>query len=204
MRRNLFLWLTLVALLCGTSGAKAQKRAKKEKNNYEITIVLEGVPDTMLYIGYYYADKTYSRDSVFVEKRRPYTFVLKGKDTLSRGVYIVAGQRKNKYMEFVMDTARFFTIRATGLQPPYYDVLNHLEFTGSPENDLFLEFQKRMVHFQSRVMEIGKAYKQEEAKGEQANQEALAAMKAEQKNCLDSMHAYTASVIDGHPDHLFS
>ena len=126
--------LVLAALLFGMSDASAQKRAKKEKYNYEITIVLEGIPDTMLYIGYYYADKTYSRDSVFVDKRRPYTFVLKGKDTLNRGVYIVAGQRKNKYLEFIMDTASHFTIRATQLQPPFYDVLNHLEFTGSPEN----------------------------------------------------------------------
>ena len=60
MNRNLFLWLVLAALLFGMSDASAQKRAKKEKYNYEITIVLEGVPDTMLYIGYYYADKTYS------------------------------------------------------------------------------------------------------------------------------------------------
>ena len=63
MKRNLFLWLVLAALLFGMSDASAQKRAKKEKYNYEITIVLEGVPDTMLYIGYYYADKTYFRRS---------------------------------------------------------------------------------------------------------------------------------------------
>ena len=145
MGRNVFIWLLLCVLLGGIQfSALAQKRAKKEKCNYEITIFLEGVPDTMLYIGYYYADKTYSRDSVFVDKRKPYTFVLKGKDTLNRGVYIVAGQRKNKYLEFVMDTSRFFTIRATGLNPPFYDVLNHLEFEHSPENDLFLEFQKRL------------------------------------------------------------
>ena len=204
MRNKFFLALLLLAFVAQSASVHAQKRNRKEKNNYEITIVLEGVPDTMLYIGYYYADKTYSRDSLFVEPRKPYTFVLKGKDTLNRGVYIVAGQRKNKYLEFMVDTSMFFTIRGTNLKPPFYDVLNHLKFENSPENDLFLEFQKGMVHFQSRVMEIGKLYKQEEAKGENANRESLAAMKVEQARCLDSMHEYTNNMIASHSSMLFS
>ncbi|MBO4281639.1 MAG: DUF5106 domain-containing protein [Bacteroidales bacterium] len=204
MRKSVFIVLCLGAFLLLPTQASAQKKGKKEKVNYEISIYLEGVPDTMLYIGYYYADKTYSRDSVFVEKRKPGTFVFKGSDTLSRGVYIVAGQRKNKYLEFLVDTSRFFSIRATGLKPPFYDVLSHLSFENSPENDVFLDFQQQMVRYQSRVMDLGKSYKQEADKGEKANKEILSLLKSEQSLCLDSMHDYTGQMISRHPDHLFS
>ena len=196
--------LLTVAFLLNFPSASAQKKAKKSRGNYEVTIYLEGVPDTMLYIGYYYADKTYSKDSIFVEKHKPYTFVLKGQDTLFRGVYIVAGQRKNKYLEFVVDTSMFFTIKATGLKPPFYDVLNYLSFENSPENDVFLDFQRTMVRFQSQAMDVGKAYKQESAKGDAANQQILSDLKAEQARCYDSMHAFTDELIRRHPGQLFA
>ncbi len=204
MRKHFLLIALIPVFLAQSVSVQAQKKGRKEKNNYEITIVLEGVPDTMLYIGYYYADKTYSRDSIFVEKRKPYTFVLKGADTLNRGVYIVAGQRKNKYLEFMVDTSRFFSIRAAGLKPPFYDVLNYLAFENSPENDVFLDFQQQMVLFQSRVIDLGKSYKQEAEKGDKASQELMDVLKSEQNACLDSMHAYTGQMISRYPDQLFS
>ncbi|MBO4402174.1 MAG: DUF5106 domain-containing protein [Bacteroidales bacterium] len=205
MKKRCYISVLLGVFLWGMPLFAQKKASRKVASpyNYEVTIVLEGVPDTMLFVGYYYADKTYSKDSIFVEKRKPYTYVLHGKDTLHRGVYIVAGQRHNKYLEFIVDSSMFFTIRATGLTPPYYDVLDHLSFENSPENDVFLHFQKTMVRYQVKAAELSKAIKQESAK-EAPNQTLLDTLKAERSRNYDSMHLFTDWQIETYPNQLFS
>ena len=200
----IFVW-SLLVLMGFPLFAQSRKAAVKKTvpNNYEITFVLEGIPDTMLIIGYYYADKTYSKDSIFVDKRRPHTYVLQGKDTLHRGVYIVAGQRHNKYFEFIVDSSLFFTVRATGLKPPFYDILDHLTFENSPENDVFLYFQKTMVRYQVKATELSKSLKQENAK-ESPNQQILDALNAERNANFDSMKLFTNWLIETYPTQLFS
>lgn len=203
---RLILFMAALFMLTGQTWGQSKKTvAKKSNYNYEITFVLEGLPDTMLFVGYYYADKTYSKDSIFLEKRsKPNTYVLRGTDTLNRGVYIIAGQRHNKYFEFIVDSSFFFTVRASGLKPPYYDVVNYLSFENSPENDVFLTFQKTMIKYQIKATELSKSIKNEKAKEDNANKEILDTLNAEKARVIDSMRLYTNWLIDTYPNQLFS
>lgn len=204
MKTRIHQVLVLLLLSVLIPSVSAQKRGNRPKDDtYKITIRLEGVPDTMLYIGYYYADKTYSRDSIFVDARNPYTFVLHGHDTLRRGVYIVAGQRKNKYLEFVVDSSFFFTIEAKNLQPPFYDILSHLTFENSPENVVFLDFQQKMAAYQGKTSELNRSIRQESAK-ENASKKIIRQLQDEVALYYDSMNNCVRTLINEHPKQLFA
>ena len=204
-KERMVLLVSVLLMLSGAAMGQAKKTVQKKTTyNYEVTFVLEGIPDTMLFVGYYYADKTYSKDSIFLEKRKPNTYVLCGTDTLHRGVYIVAGQRHNKYFEFIVDSSFFFTVRAKGLTPPFYDVVNYLSFENSPENDVFLNFQKTMIRYQMKAAELAKSIKQEKAKESEANSQILDTLYAERSRVYDSMHDYTNWQIETYPNQLFS
>ena len=83
------------------AGEKNKPIPKKDdsKTGYHISVKLNNFRDTILYLGNYYGDKKYIKDTCKV--RRGETFVFNGKEHLPEGIYIVVTPTM-KYFEMMV------------------------------------------------------------------------------------------------------
>lgn len=139
-----------------------QKKPHNETNGYKIKFILEGLNDSLLYVANYYADKTYMFDSIRVSKKEPYTYILQGDTAIPRGVYVLAGQNKNKYLDFIVDSSVFFTAHVKNINPEKPDFINNITYTNSPENKQANDFFKKASYFQYQIFVTNKELKEAE------------------------------------------
>jgi peroxiredoxin len=134
MRKNFFLLGFFFAVACGASAT----------SGYRITITIEGIEDSVLYLANYYGDKTYLSDTSYLTKKG--SFVFEDGNPLPGGIYIIAGQNNIKLFELLIDREQSFSISA--LMP---DLFNSLEFENSIENDLFYKYIRMNVSSQKEL-----------------------------------------------------
>ncbi len=190
MNKKLIIVCAIIGIALQTTQAQ-----KNKKDSYKIKMVLEQVEDTMLYVASYYADKTYMFDSVFISPKEPYTFILQGDSTLPRGVYIVAGQNKMKYFDFVVDAGAHFTIHVTNITPPHMDFVSNTTYENSPENTQANEFMRVAGHFQQEMARITREMKNAESEEKQPTAKQVKAKKDEWYSYRDSLNEYTKDYV---------
>lgn len=137
MRKILFALGIFFIAVCGASAS----------SGYKITIKIEGIEDTVLYLANYYGDKTYLVDTAYLSKKE--NFVFEEGKPLPGGIYIVAGQSNNKLFELLIDREQFFNVAA--VMP---DLFNSLEFTNSVENELFYKYIRLNVASQKELEKL--------------------------------------------------
>ncbi|MDR1225725.1 MAG: redoxin domain-containing protein [Prevotellaceae bacterium] len=142
MKRTLFL-LTLAALC--TTIARAQ---------YEIKVQVEGVKDSNLYLGYSYEDKRYVIDTSRADKNGKAIF-KKGKP-LDKGVYFIALPDHNFFEMLMTDNQQFSVVTK---RPQLFD---NVKFTGSLENQEFVDYQRFLGRQQKKVKAIQDRLKKNE------------------------------------------
>ena len=92
--------LVISLLFLGTSTfLKAQ--------HYEIAVSIENLGDSTVYLGYYYGDKQFAKDTITLDKNGKGTFT--GNDTLPGGVYFVLVPG-NMFFELVIDKDQKFSV----------------------------------------------------------------------------------------------
>ena len=199
--------ICILGLLClflvGSGSAFAQKKDKKSSDKgSEIKFVFKGLPDTMLYIATYYEDKNFMYDTLYVSKKEPYTFIMK-KDTLvPRGIYLMAGQNKVKYMDFVIDSVFSFTAVAENINSEAIDIISNLRFGDSPENTVMQTFFITMSRLQRNLYEVVGKIKEEEA-SENPNATLIGQLQENRKQYQDSMRTFMTDYVDLHRNSLF-
>ena len=102
------------------------------KAGYSINVKVAGIKDTVCYLGNYYGDKQYLKDSARVDASGRFTF--KGEETLDGGIYLVILPDK-KYFEIIVDKEQFFSIETSET-----DYVKHMKVKGSEENLFFYEY----------------------------------------------------------------
>ncbi|MCD4747525.1 MAG: DUF5106 domain-containing protein [Bacteroidales bacterium] len=102
-------------------------------DGYKISIKVKGIKDTLCYLVNYYGDKTYFTDTARVSENGK--FVFTGNEKLPGGIYIFAGEKKNKYFEFIINVEQNFSITTDTI-----DLNKNIIVKGSPENTLFLNY----------------------------------------------------------------
>lgn len=123
------------------------------QNNYEIKVNFKGSPDTTYYLAKYYFGQTFIVDSAKHVKNGMGAF--KGKENLDRGVYVIANQKRERYIDFVVNEKQKFTINAD-----FTDIVNTLNSPDSKENDDLAAYAK---FFTNKNIELQK--KIEKSKG---------------------------------------
>jgi peroxiredoxin len=104
------------------------------QNAYSIKIEVAGYIEKQLYLGYYLGDKQYVRDTALVNPDG--SFVFKGKEALPPGMYLVVLAPNNDFFQIlVTQKEQTFSVKTTKDKPA-----ENVKFTGSPENNLFLEY----------------------------------------------------------------
>ena len=77
------------------------------KDAYNINITIKGAPETKFFLGYYFGDKQYLRDSAVTDKSGKMTF--KGDKVLEGGVYLIASSEKALMFDFIV-SEMFFSL----------------------------------------------------------------------------------------------
>jgi peroxiredoxin len=113
-----------ILLLFISQAATAQK-------GYNIRFNIEGLKDTTIYLGYYYGESTYVKDTASVDSKG--TFVFDGNKPLNRGIHFLILDR-TRLFEFVIGDAQHFSMTSKTL-----DYVKHMQVQGDPDNQLFFE-----------------------------------------------------------------
>lgn len=125
MRRILFLLVLIIGI-----GHQANAQSKP---GYEIKFKITGLSDTTVYLGYYYADGTYVRDTARVNKTGD--FVFDGKEVLPHGIYFLILDKTRLFEPgFVVGASQHFT-----LESKREDIVKNMVVKNDLDNTLFFE-----------------------------------------------------------------
>src|SRR5678815_2106168 len=108
-----------------------------QKPGYEIRVVFKPFKNQYIYLGHYEGKQLPVIDSALVNDNSETVF--RGSKTLPGGVYLIGYPNKQGFFEFLVGKDQFFSINADTLN------LQHVSFTNSPENDLFISYQQYMA-----------------------------------------------------------
>ena len=177
--------LIIIILSFLTINSYAQK-------DYNLTFKIKGLDDSLIYLVYYYGDKFLVFDTV--EAKGKGTWVYQGPE-VPGGIYMIVGQDRNKYFEFIMNEPEFKLITDTA------DIAKHMKVVNSPENEAFYEHlifmndQYEVINTHNlKIKELEKQEKDAEVKAE----------REKLKEIYDQNDAYREEVIRENPDLFFS
>lgn len=101
------------------------------QNGYRLQFKVDGLKDTTAYLGYYYGESTFVKDTAKVNHAGE--FVFDGKQSLPQGVYFLVLD-KTRIFEMVVGATQNFTMETqTG------DYVKNMKVTGDIDNKLFFE-----------------------------------------------------------------
>jgi len=190
--------IVLAFFVCGNN-AYAQKGKNVKKNGYEVKFIMPGLPDSVLFVAYYYGAQTWMFDTLYVSRKEPYTFVMKGDSALPRGIYVLASESKVRYMDFLVDSSYFFTVKTGKLNPERIDITENIEFINSPENAMTIEFFKKRTVYYSALEAISKEMKGKEEISEEEKEKYRAKIGQYQ----DSMRIFRENFLKTHENTFF-
>lgn len=101
------------------------------QSGYNIRFKVDGLKDTTAYLGYYYGESTFVKDTARVSSIGEFTF--EGKQKLPQGVYFLV-LNKTRIFEFVVGHTQNF-----GLHTNTTDYVKNMKVTGDVDNKLFFE-----------------------------------------------------------------
>ncbi len=103
------------------------------KGGHHIRIKIKGLRDTICYLGCYYGDKQYLRDSARVDSKGSFDF--KGDEPLPGGIYLVVLPGR-KYFEILIDNEQHFSI-----ETDTSEYFGHMKVRNSDDIKLFASYQ---------------------------------------------------------------
>ncbi len=108
--------------------------------SYKIDVKISDLKEKEIYLGYYFGDKTYVKDTIQLDENGKGTF--QGDSLLDQGVYIVVLPSKNYFDILIGEDQQFY------VETNSDDLINNLKIKGSEENSSFKDFQKFMMEKQ--------------------------------------------------------
>jgi peroxiredoxin len=110
-----------------------QALGQSGKTGYQIQFKITGLKDSTIYLGYYYSDGTYVRDTARVNASGEFTF--DGKETLPQGVYFLV-LNKTRVFEpgFVIGANQHFSMETTK-----DDLVKNMVVKNDADNKLFFD-----------------------------------------------------------------
>jgi peroxiredoxin len=105
-----------------------------DKPKHLIKVTIRGLKDTVCYLGNYYGDKQYIRDTAKVDSKGYCEF--KGDETLPGGIYLVVTPAK-KFFEIIIDNEQNFSVETDTT-----DLIGKMKIKGSNDNQLFYDYLK--------------------------------------------------------------
>lgn len=159
------------------------------QSGYKIEMKLAGVKDTTAYLGFYYSEQTYLKDTARVNSQGAFAF--EGSKSLPHGVYFLV-INKSRLFEFVVsDDQRF------NLETDPADYVKNMKVTGDEDNRLFFE---NMIFNMERHMEADPFVKV--LKDSTLKEDAKANAREEFKKINDRVMAHQNELAEKYPKML--
>lgn len=173
--------LTLLVLALFVSGPVLAQEG------YNLQFRIDGLKDTTVWLGYYYGETTYRRDTVVVDHDGK--FVFSGKEALPKGVYLIA-LNKTRLIEFVIGEDQHFT-----LETDTAEYVGHMKVTGDPDNTVFFENMRFNMERHAEAQPFVKVI-QDSARSDEEKAKA----REELAKINEAVAAYHEKVISEHPN----
>lgn len=149
---NKFIFTAALALVC-TVAAIGQEA-------YNIKFKAEGFEEKELYLGYFYGDKQYLKDTTTVGDDGYFTF--KGEEALTPGIYLIVLPPDNKFFQVLINEAeQKFTIDAK-----YPNLGANPTIKGSKDNQLLYTYLTFLNDMRTQSTALDKAFKSAQEAGE--------------------------------------
>lgn len=135
--------LSTTALFYCTGAAHA-------KDGYKIQLKFTDLKDTLVYLAHYYGKPLptiFKSDSAHVDKNG--VAVMQSNTKIVGGIYIMLLSDKRTYFDFLLDNGADMTITTSYKQIPL-----EMKFTGSPENQRFLEYGNFLTGFGAKQQKL--------------------------------------------------
>ena len=108
-----------------------------QQPGYEIKVAFKPFKNQYIYLGHYEGKQLPIIDSILVNDKSEGTF--KGSEGLGGGVYLIGYPNKQGFFEFLIGKDQHFSIKADTTN------LQNISFANSPDNSLFIDYQKFMA-----------------------------------------------------------
>ena len=156
------------------------------QSGYSIRFKVDGLKDTTAYLGYYYGESTFVKDTAHVNHTGD--FVFDGKQKLPQGVYFLVLNR-TRIFELVVGQNQNFSLHTSTA-----DYVKNMKVTGDIDNKLFFE---NMLYNMARHQEAEPYIKviQDSTLAEAQKKEAREAF----ARINEKVMAYQQKVIEEHP-----
>ncbi|HUX95525.1 MAG TPA: thioredoxin-like domain-containing protein [Bacteroidales bacterium] len=118
------------------------------KSGYEISLTINGLRDSSVYLAYHLGDKQYISDTIKLDISGK--AIIKGQEQLPQGIYMIVFPGRN-YFEMLMSTDQIFSVSCN-----YKDYFNTLKFDDSDENTSFIAYQKNWGKLQEQMSALVK------------------------------------------------
>jgi thiol-disulfide isomerase/thioredoxin len=106
-----------------------------QNNEFELKITFKPFKNQYVYLGYHYGKQKPIVDSVLLDNNS--VGVIKREKKIEKGIYLIGFPDKTGYFELLIDKEQKFAVSADTA-----NMLFSIKFEGSPDNDLFLDYQK--------------------------------------------------------------
>lgn len=161
--------------------------------SYNITIKIKGASQQKFFMGYYYGDKQYIKDSAVTDATGK--MVFKGKEKLQGGIYLIASADKTLLFDFVVTEEDF------SLETDTTDYNANMKIKGSPENTAFFAYSNFTTRIGLEIQPYDEALKKSKENNDTAaGREAREKMRMVEKKLTD----YRDSVAKSNPKLLIS
>ncbi|MEA3445734.1 MAG: DUF5106 domain-containing protein, partial [Bacteroidota bacterium] len=161
MKRVLQNLLLLMLIVVTTSNAFSQ--------GYNIKIQVRGMENQELYMGHYYADKTYVKDTIKADASG--TVIFEGDKKIDGGIYFLVLPTKTIAFEFLVTDDQEFS-----LSTDTSNYLGNMQVTGSHENELYTEYSSFMQKKNKQMAKLQEKYtaaKDDKEKGKKIREEIM-------------------------------
>jgi len=157
---------------------------------YRFNVRLKGNADSVLYLAHYYGNKQYLDDTARLDKNGFYAF--EGTEKLPSGMYVVAGQKKNKYFDFFVSDEQHIEFQCDPA-----DITGSMHIKNSDENKLFFEYIAFLAQKQKEVQPFQVYLK----KGSNSK-DSLALVRKQMEAINLEVKEYISKIINEHPEYL--
>ncbi len=159
---------------------------------YQISVQFSGIKDTVCYLANYYGDKTYLTDTALVDSKG--RFIFEGDTALPGGVYIIAGQSNNKYLELIIDKVQVFSISAN-----ISTISSDVRFQKSEDNVIFFDYIQFNLKTRKEIEELRK-----EQQKVMANADSVKLIKKKISQLDSDINLYQKRIIAENPESFVS
>jgi thiol-disulfide isomerase/thioredoxin len=163
----------------------------QQKQGYEISLNINGLRDSSVYLAYHFGDKQYIKDTVRLDQAGHAIF--SGLERLPEGIYMIVLPGRH-YFEILISDDQHFSASCT-----YPDYFNTLKFSGSDENSYFVSYQRSWAGMQKKASAVaGRLQKSRQ------NQDSVKLLSAEQRAMEENMKVYLRQVVKENAPNLLS